>query len=183
MASLTGTKTKTETESRKYLFVDDMPKYLDIQIQALREAGHRVEIASDLGVAWMWIEGERKADNPFDLVLADLLLARKTGEFGREDQQLRDGLRSKGYGDIPESGQALGLWRRRHEMRQPYCYVANFSWLWVENVDKQDPEFGGKTVEEPDDILMLNKSRLWPDNIEGKLLRARQAWEDEQWLS
>ena len=167
----------------KYLFVDDMPKYLKIHVNALRDAGHVVEIACDLSTAWKWIGDERKTDNPFDLVLIDLGLDRKVMEFKKEDEELRDALLSKGYGDLPISGQALGLrlWRRRNALQQPYCYFTNHLQLWLENFDKEDPEFGGETLEGLRD-LMLDKSDLWPGNIKEKFWRARQVWKDEQWL-
>nr|VFJ71447.1 MAG: Response regulator receiver domain-containing protein [Candidatus Kentron sp. FW] len=168
----------------KYLFVDDQPNYLNPHKKILKNAGHEVTTTRDLDAAWAWIEKERKADQPFDLVLIDLGLDRKVSEFKKEDEELREDLLSRGHGDIPISGQVLGLrlWRRRKELQQRYCYVTNYSYLWVEKFDEQNPEFGGKGLEVLKDTLMLNKSELWSDNVEEKFQRAHQKWQEEGWL-
>ncbi|VFM96025.1 MAG: Response regulator receiver domain-containing protein [Candidatus Kentron sp. G] len=169
---------------KKYLFVDDQPNYLKRHRDTLREAGYEVEMARDLGAAWERIEQERETGNPFDLVLIDLALDRKVPEFKKEDEELRDALLSQGHGDVPISGQALGLrlWRLRRELQQRYCYVTNYSALWVESLDKQNPEFGAKALEKLENILLLDKRQLWLENVEEKFQRAYQMWEDERWL-
>nr|VFJ61901.1 MAG: hypothetical protein BECKFW1821B_GA0114236_106815 [Candidatus Kentron sp. FW] len=161
----------------KYLFVDDQPNYLDPHEEVLIDAGHEVEMALDIGVAWKRIEEERKNGNPFDLVLIDLGLDREIPGFENENKELREAFRA------PRSGQALGLrlWRRRKDLQQRYCYLSNNPWILAE-IDKKDPEFAGKTLEELDDILVLDKSKVWPDNVEGKFQRAHQKWQEEGWL-
>nr|VFJ43919.1 MAG: Response regulator receiver domain-containing protein [Candidatus Kentron sp. FM]VFJ44263.1 MAG: Response regulator receiver domain-containing protein [Candidatus Kentron sp. FM]VFK06154.1 MAG: Response regulator receiver domain-containing protein [Candidatus Kentron sp. FM] len=169
--------TITGVHTMKYLFVDDQPNYLRVHKDTLREAGHEVEIARDLDVAWKRIEEERKAASPFDLVLIDLGLDRKILEFEQEDEELR----KKAF--AARSGQALGLrlWRRRRELQQRYCYVTNNPWILGE-LEGEDPELGAKASKELNDTLVLDKSKLGPENVEEKFQRAYRIWEDEQWL-
>nr|VFJ43918.1 MAG: hypothetical protein BECKFM1743A_GA0114220_100127 [Candidatus Kentron sp. FM]VFJ44258.1 MAG: hypothetical protein BECKFM1743C_GA0114222_1000910 [Candidatus Kentron sp. FM]VFK06155.1 MAG: hypothetical protein BECKFM1743B_GA0114221_1001110 [Candidatus Kentron sp. FM] len=167
------------TESRRYLFIDDIPQYLRIYLKILRNAGHSVEIIDNIGAGWTRIE----CDGPFHLVLIDLGLDRKIREFDREYEEIIDTLRAQGYGSLPISGQVLGLrlWRRRKEMQQRYCYLTNHPQLWLANLNPDDPEFGGEKPEILRDMV-LDKSDLWSRNIEEKFQRAHQVWEDEQWL-
>ncbi|VFM96024.1 MAG: hypothetical protein BECKG1743D_GA0114223_101551 [Candidatus Kentron sp. G] len=177
MASLT----ETETESKKYLFIDDAPEYLRVYRKILRDAGHTMEIIDNIGLGWVWIERH----GPFELVLIDLALDRHFSEFGREYKEVREGLESYGHGALFMTGQALGLrlWRRRKKIQQPYCYFTNFSQIWVENCNTGDPEFGGMMFEEAHDLgLVLNKSALWEGNMDQELRNIRQIWEDKEWL-
>nr|VFK53931.1 MAG: hypothetical protein BECKTUN1418F_GA0071002_10335 [Candidatus Kentron sp. TUN]VFK55853.1 MAG: hypothetical protein BECKTUN1418E_GA0071001_10345 [Candidatus Kentron sp. TUN]VFK58290.1 MAG: hypothetical protein BECKTUN1418D_GA0071000_10796 [Candidatus Kentron sp. TUN] len=160
----------------KYLFVDDQPNYLDTHQDTLKDAGHEVEVVRDIGDAWSRIEKERENGTPFELVIIDLGLDREIPEFESENRELRKDFRAR-------SGQALGLrlWRRRKELKQRYCYLTNNPWILVE-ADGGDSEFGGKTQEELDSILVLDKSGVWPKDIEGKLQRAYEKWQEEGWL-
>nr|VFJ49563.1 MAG: Response regulator receiver domain-containing protein [Candidatus Kentron sp. DK] len=169
----------------KYLFVDDMPNYVSIHRKALGKAGHVVVSARDLDFAWDLIEKESLTGSPFDMVLIDLGMDRKDPAFEQEDRELRGILQSRGYGDLPISGQSLGLrlWRKRKTLWQRYCYITNHSILWVDNADGQDPEFGGKLWETVDNILLLDKSDLWLGNIEKKLQVVGKIWENEGWLN
>nr|VFK80657.1 MAG: Response regulator receiver domain-containing protein [Candidatus Kentron sp. SD] len=95
----------------KYLIIDDVPDMLKFLIRALREAGHTVMTARSLDVGWQWIQrepGESPEKKPFDLVLLDLVLDRKSPEFTWKQGLVRKELALLGHGDLPMSGQSPG---------------------------------------------------------------------------
>ncbi|MBT8420425.1 MAG: hypothetical protein KJO08_06140 [Gammaproteobacteria bacterium] len=165
----------------KYLFIDDMPEYLKTHVRTLRKAEHTVELARDIGIGWAKIRTQ--STEPFDLAIIDLAMDREIREFDREHEEMGDTLRLHGYGDLPRSGQALGLrlWRLRKEIHQRYCYITNHPQLWLDNLGKGDPEFEGKTLDLLRDVV-LDKSDLWSGNIEEKFRVAHQVWEDQHWI-
>jgi CheY-like chemotaxis protein len=163
----------------KYLFVDDTPEHLKPLMRSLRDAGHNVVVARNLGVAWHWLErGDR-----FDLALIDLALDRRSREFEDEFHEVRTALALRNLDDLPVSGQALGmrLWRRRRQLMQRYCYITNNVPLWLPNMVNGDAEFDGKPIEDLAELVM-DKSSLWPHNVEAALKRAYEVWDQEQWL-
>nr|VFJ56950.1 MAG: hypothetical protein BECKDK2373B_GA0170837_106212 [Candidatus Kentron sp. DK]VFJ59047.1 MAG: hypothetical protein BECKDK2373C_GA0170839_106912 [Candidatus Kentron sp. DK] len=168
----------------KYLLIDDMPSYLKSHKRTLESAGHTAELARDVGTGWISIKNGVDMGDPFDLVLIDLALDREIPEFNREYKEMKDVLHSQGYGDLPISGQALGLrlWRMREEIRQRYCYITNHPQLWLDNLNREDPEFGGEKLEELQQEVVLDKSDLWSRNIQEKLHIAHQVWMDKQWI-
>lgn len=166
----------------KYLFIDDMPEYLKSHTRTLRRAGHTVEVARDIGTGWARITRNR-TDNNFDLMIIDLALDRDIREFDPEHQEMKENLQAQGYGDLPISGQALGLrlWHQRKARQQRYCYLSNHPQLWLSNLDGEDPEFGGETPKNLPDLL-LDKSDLWARNVEEKLQIAHGIWDRKGWL-
>lgn len=162
----------------KYLIVDDTPEHLKPLAQTLGGAGHGVVFARDLGTVWGWLErGDR-----FDLVVIDLALDLYIQEFAEEQRIIKEGLASRGLGDLPMSGQALGLrlWRQRNQRRWRYCYITHHMHLWLAGLGHGDAEFGGKSLEDLAEVV-LDKSSLWPDNIAVKFQNAYEAW--NQWLT
>jgi CheY-like chemotaxis protein len=163
----------------KYLIIDDTPEHLRLLAQALRGAGYQVVFARDLGIAWQWlIRGDR-----FDLIAIDLALDRYAQEFAKEQQIIKKGLASRGLGDLPMSGQALGLrlWAERQKRKLRYCYITHHVHLWLAGLGDGDAaEFGGKPPSELDKVV-LDKSSLWPNNVAGKFQTAYEAW--NQWLT
>jgi len=92
----------------KYLIVDDMPESLGLLIRTLRKIGHHVTTARDLDIGWQLIQHER--ETPFDPVVPDLALDRKSLEFIQEQSVIRNAPSMRDYGDfLPISGQAIGL--------------------------------------------------------------------------
>ncbi|MFZ4704045.1 MAG: hypothetical protein ACOYMG_28705 [Candidatus Methylumidiphilus sp.] len=160
--------------------MDDTPEHLKPLAHTLREAGHAMNFARDLGAAWGWLE---RGDH-FDLIAIDLALDRYIREFEAEQAIIREGLALRNLADLPMSGQALGLrlWNQRKTLRQRYCYISNHTQLWLEAADKGgDPEFGGKNLDELSDLL-IDKSSLWSKNVADKLKKAYEAWDQQQWL-
>jgi len=169
----------------KYLIIDDMPEYLDLLENALRDAGHEVNIAQNLSVGWKRIENN--CDKPFDLVILDLALDIGDLGFTEERSVILNVMGLRHLEILPGSGQELGLrlWRRRREMRQRYCYMTNNRFLWMPQLDEGDPEFGQRASEQellawiPD--LILEKSELWPHNVAEKFKAAWQIWDNKGW--
>nr|VFJ86952.1 MAG: hypothetical protein BECKLFY1418B_GA0070995_100522 [Candidatus Kentron sp. LFY]VFJ90431.1 MAG: hypothetical protein BECKLFY1418A_GA0070994_101144 [Candidatus Kentron sp. LFY] len=175
----------------KYLIIDDMPADLKLLKRALIKAENTVNIAQNLGVGWQRIEHERNNGNPFDLVVLDLALDIGSHEFTEENAIIKDALAGHHHGDLPASGQTLGLrlWHRRKELQQRYCYMTHHQYLWISKLTQEDPEFEeqevyGNTKAIPERIsgLILEKSDLWPDNVAGKFRNAWRVWEDSEWL-
>nr|VFK28040.1 MAG: Response regulator receiver domain-containing protein [Candidatus Kentron sp. MB]VFK29354.1 MAG: Response regulator receiver domain-containing protein [Candidatus Kentron sp. MB]VFK74760.1 MAG: Response regulator receiver domain-containing protein [Candidatus Kentron sp. MB] len=174
----------------KYLIVDDEVAHLRRWTRPLREAGHHVTIAREVDIGWERIQRERK--DPFDLVLLDLALDRRADEFTWEQGIVKEALSRRGFGDLPMSGQALGLrlWRRRRALKQRYCYVSNVrNLIWMPRLIADDPEFNEPDpdaygLEMPDNLLgvILEKSELSSNNVAEKLQKAWQIWEDNGWL-
>lgn len=163
----------------KYLIVDDTPEHLKPLAQALRGVGSEVVFARDLGIAWGWLErGDR-----FDLIVIDLALDRYTQEFADEQRTIKKGLALGGLGDLPMSGQALGLrlWRQRKKRKLRYCYITHHMQLWLADLDYNGAEFGGKPREDLAEVV-LDKSSLWPDNVATKFQKAHDVWDQQQWL-
>jgi len=121
----------------KYLIIDDMPEHLKLPVRTLRKIGHQVTTARDLDVGWQLIRDEHK--EPFNLVILDLVLDTRSREFAWEQSIIRGALSPLGYGDLPTSGQAMGLrlWRRRKELQQRYCYLTNIPRLWIPKLDER----------------------------------------------
>lgn len=164
----------------RYLIIDDTPEHLRPLAQALRGAGHEVVFARDLGIAWQWLEhGDR-----FDLIAIDLALDRYSKEFAKEHKIIREGLALRHLGDLPMSGQALGLrlWTERKERKLCYCYITHHMNLWLAGLGGSDFEFAKKPLKELNKIV-LDKSSLWPSNIVAKFQSAYDTWDQEQWLS
>lgn len=163
----------------KFLIVDDNPEHLKPLPQTLREAGHTVVIARDLGTAWVRLQ----PDDSFDLIAIDLALDRFINKFAPEQNLIRAGLVSRNLGDLPMSGQALGLrlWKQRREKKQRYCYITNHDQLWLESLGPSDPEFKGESLGRLSEVI-LDKSSLLSKNIADKLKTAYEAWDTYQWL-
>nr|VFK18790.1 MAG: hypothetical protein BECKLPF1236B_GA0070989_11522 [Candidatus Kentron sp. LPFa] len=171
----------------KYLIVDDMPEHIAPLITNLREAGHQVTNTRNLSMGWEEINRAHRARTPFDLIVLDLALDRKVREFPEEQKVIRDALYSRSVADIPVSGQAMGLrlWRRRKEIQQRYCYITYHQYVWMAQLDGEDPEFEQELSEL--DVgwlpkLILEKSDLWPDNVAEKFETAYKIWEERKWL-
>lgn len=163
----------------KYLIIDDTPEHLKPLAEALRKIGHNVVFARNLGIAWGWLErGDR-----FNLIVIDLALDRYIQEFDEEQRSIKDGLALRGLSDLPMSGQALGLrlWRKRMDIKQPYCYITHHMHLWLAGLGHNGAEFGGKPLEELGGVV-LDKSSLWPDNVAAKFQNAYDVWEQQQWF-
>lgn len=161
-----------------FLIVDDTPESLKPLTKTLRETGHEIAIARDLFVAWRYIEQGKH----FDLIVIDIALDRFVEAFATEQHIIREGLKTQGYGDLPISGQALGLrlWRKRKEFEQRYCYITNHMYLWLPNLDPDDPEFGGGTA--TDHATVMDKSTLQQSNVAEKFTAAHNKWDRERWL-
>ena len=162
-----------------YLIVDDTPEHLKPLADALRRVEHNVVFSRDLGIAWGWLgRGDQ-----FGLIIIDLALDRYTQEFAEEHRIIKEGLASRGLGDLPMSGQALGLrlWRQRKNLKQRYCYITHHRHLWLAGLGYSDFEFAKKPLRDLDKIV-LDKSSLWPNNIVAKLQEAYDAWEQQKWL-
>lgn len=162
-----------------YLIVDDTPEHLKLLAQTLRSAEHQVTFARDLGIAWGWLErGDR-----FGLVVIDLALDRYIREFAEEHGVIKERLALQGLGDLPMSGQALGLrlWRHRKTLQQRYCYITHHRQIWLANLDAQQPEFGDGASKILDKVL-IDKSSIWPKNVLDILEDARHTWEEQKWL-
>lgn len=164
----------------KYLIIDDNLEHLKPLAQALRGAGHEVIFARDLGIAWQWL----KRGDRFDLVAIDLALDRYIEEFAKEQKIIREGLASRRLGDLPMSGQALGLrlWNERKGRKLRYFYITHNMHLWLADLGYSDYEFAKKPLKELDKIL-LDKSSLWPTNIVVKFQEAYEDWDRQQWLA
>jgi hypothetical protein len=163
----------------RYLIIDDTPEHLKPLAQALRGAGYEVVFARDLGVAWGWLE----RGDQFDMVIIDLALDRYIEEFAKEQQIIREGLASRRLGDLPMSGQALGLrlWVERKQRKLRYCYITHHMNLWLAGLGDSDFEFAKMSLKELDEIV-LDKSSLWPNNIVTKFQKAHDVWDQQQWL-
>lgn len=163
-----------------YLIVDDTPEHLKPLAKNLREAGHTVVFARDLGIAWGWLE----RDDQFGLIVIDLALDRYTNEFADEQRIIKEDLALRGLGDLPMSGQALGLrlWLERKKRKQRYCYITHHIQLWLGGLGHNDTEFGGKPKEDLAEVI-LDKSSLWPDNISDKFQKAYDVWDQQQWFA
>lgn len=164
----------------RYLIIDDTPEHLKPLAQALREGGHEVVFARDLGIAWQRI----KSGDQFDLVVIDLALDRYIEEFAKEQKIIREGLASRRLGDLPMSGQALGLrlWTERKELKLRYCYFTHHMNLWLAGLGDGDFEFGKKPLKELSKII-FDKSSLWPKNIIKKFQEAHNEWDQQIWLN
>ena len=163
----------------KFLIVDDTPESLKPLSSALKDARHETANARDLAIAWRHIEREQT----FDLIVIDIALDRFVQEFREEQRIIREGLAARGFEDLPMSGQALGLrlWDRRKELKLKYCYTTNHMYLWLPNLDRKDPEFGGGPAAEQKTVL--DKSGLWQANVAEKFLDAYNEWDSRKWLS
>nr|VFK07222.1 MAG: hypothetical protein BECKLPF1236A_GA0070988_1000811 [Candidatus Kentron sp. LPFa]VFK23960.1 MAG: hypothetical protein BECKLPF1236C_GA0070990_1000911 [Candidatus Kentron sp. LPFa] len=171
----------------KYLIIDDMPEHITPLVSTLREAGHQVTNTRNLSMGWEQFNHEHRAHTPFDLIVLDLALDRKIREFPEEQKVIQDALYSRSVADIPVSGQAMGLrlWRRRKEIQQRYCYITYHQYVWMAQLDGEDPEFEQELSEL--DVrwlpkLILEKSDLWPDNVAEKFEIAHKIWDDKKWL-
>ncbi len=165
----------------KLLLLDDTLEYWKPAVRALKMAGHEVVGTKDVGIAWSLLQrGDR-----FDLVIIDLLLDRASPEFAQENKEITQGLASKGVGAISASGQVVGLrlWRQRQQLKQPYCYITNNSpALWVSNIDQNDPEFAHTSQQTPEH-LVIDKSTIWPANVEAILKESCVFWAKQSWLN
>nr|VFK28041.1 MAG: Response regulator receiver domain-containing protein [Candidatus Kentron sp. MB]VFK29357.1 MAG: Response regulator receiver domain-containing protein [Candidatus Kentron sp. MB]VFK74761.1 MAG: Response regulator receiver domain-containing protein [Candidatus Kentron sp. MB] len=175
----------------KYLIIDDIPVHIKLLAVALRRAEHQVETARNLDIGWDKFKHERNIGTPFDLVVLDLTLDRKTQACAEEQEIIRESLILRDLGDLPMSGQAMGLWlwRQRKGLQQRYCYMSYHRYLWIPRLDGEDPEFDesdhesrGRKIPERLLGLILEKSNLWPDNIAAVFQNAWQIWEDRKWL-
>nr|VFK64295.1 MAG: Response regulator receiver domain-containing protein [Candidatus Kentron sp. UNK]VFK71055.1 MAG: Response regulator receiver domain-containing protein [Candidatus Kentron sp. UNK] len=170
----------------KYLIIDDMREHIRHPVRILRDAKHEVKTARSLDEGWQWIQDEHR--RPFDLVILDLALDKKTEEFTKEQNIIWNAMRLRHLDLLPSSGQAMGLrlWRKRREMRQRYCYMTNNRFLWRPQLDKEDPEFEKKASEgelskEISDLI-LEKSSIRLDNVAEKFEIAHKIWDDKKWL-
>lgn len=164
----------------RYLIIDDTPEHLKPLAQTLRGARHEVVFARDLGVAWGWLE----RGDQFNMVVIDLALDRYIEEFAKEQQIIREGLASRRLGDLPMSGQALGLrlWVERKQRKLRYCYITHHMNLWLAGLGDSDFEFAKKPLKELAKIV-LDKSSLWPNNIVTTFQNAYDTWDQESWLT
>jgi hypothetical protein len=164
----------------KYLIIDDTPEYLKPLKSAIFEAGNEPVFARDIGTPWRWLQ---RGDH-FGLIVIDLALDRTISEFEAEQRVIREGLALRDFGDLPMSGQALGmrLWSQRQTLRQPYCYITNHRQLWLPKLGSKPPEFGDTS---PDDLnkLLIDKSSLWPNNVNEKFNDVLAVWGAKKWLN
>lgn len=91
---------------------------------------------------------------------------------------------SRRLGDLPMSGQALGLrlWIERKKRKLRYCYITHHMNLWLAELGDSDFEFEKKPLRDLNEFV-LDKSSLWPNNIVAKLKEAYDAWDQQQWLA
>jgi CheY-like chemotaxis protein len=163
----------------KFLIVDDTPEALKPLTKALRDAGHETATARNLAIAWRHIQSQ----SPVDLVVIDIALDREIREFAEEQKIISNGLIARGHGALPMSRQALGLrlWRQRRALRIRYCYTSHHMYLWLPNLDPDDPEFGGGNG--TDHPTIMDKSSLWQNNVASKLTAAFHEWDNKSWLA
>lgn len=163
----------------KYLFIEDQPEHLKPLTRELRDKRNEVVVARDLAEAWTWLQGGQQ----FTLVAIDLALDQPVPEFAAEFGEVLKALSRKGLGELPMSGQALGLrlWRERKARNVRYCYLSNHPQLWVPAIDAGDPEF--KAARGAPAEVLLDKASLWQHNIEAMLVAATKVWDEKKWFA